>query len=57
MKVKNPKLIKIKINIPDELDELSVHQQIVYALQDYIDDKAVDPERWKIEINGSIWNP
>lgn len=50
------KLIKIKIGIPDELDELSVHQQITYALDDYIRDKAINPRQWEIEINGSTWN-
>ena len=49
-------VITVTVTIPTELDILSVHQQIVYALEDYIDNKASNPKNWQIEINGQIWN-
>ena len=55
--MKVPKVIEINIKLPNqELDEGAVHQQIIYAVEDYIQDKAQKPDLWKVKVNGVMWN-
>lgn len=50
------KTIEVNVSVPTELDKKSVEEQIFSTLIDYIEDKATDPEGWKVRINGRLWS-